>query len=241
MNYPTPFFAHLFDSLKSFLRFMLVVCLAALLTLTAYCAALYIKLPSVEPLISSISQPIDSPLQFEDIPQDLVHAILSAEDKNFFSHDGIDYPAILRAMNLLLESGQPLSGASTITMQLAKNSLQGRDRSLARKLSQFMLAMKIESRLSKEQILEHYLSLIYFGENAYGVKAAAQLYFEKKLSELTLAEAATLAGLPKAPSKYNPIISPAASLQRRDWVLERMLENHFIEHSQFEQALTTSL
>ena len=241
MNYSTRLHSYLFVVFKLLLKYSFVVSLSVLLVLAAYSTVLYAKLPSVEPLVSSSSEPVENPLQFDDIPLISVHAILAAEDKNFFSHDGIDYPAILRAMKLMAESGMPVSGASTITMQLAKNSLQGRDRSLARKLSQFMLATKIESRLSKEQILELYLSSIYFGENTYGIEAAAQLYFEKSLSELTLAEAATLAGLPKAPSKYNPIASPAASLQRRDWVLERMLENQFIEQSQFEQALMASL
>ncbi|MEM8497509.1 MAG: biosynthetic peptidoglycan transglycosylase [Pseudomonadota bacterium] len=241
MNYLAPFLPQLFDSLMQFLKIALIVSVVILLVLLAYCAALYVKLPSVQPLVFTNSEPRQNLLQFDDIPLVSVNAILAAEDKNFFSHNGIDYPAILRAMKLMGESGKPVSGASTITMQLAKHSLLGRDRSLARKLSQFMLAAKIESRLSKEQILQRYLSSIYFGENTYGIDAAAQFYFKKALAELTLAEAAMLAGLPKAPSKYNPTASPAASLERRNWVLERMLENQFIERLQFEKARATSV
>ncbi len=175
------------------------------------------------------------------IPDIVKHAFLSAEDQNFFTHRGVDPAAIIRAaVTNLMNYGQgrrPI-GASTITQQVAKNMLLGSSTevSLARKAREAILAMRVEETLSKERILELYLNEIYLGQQAYGVAAAAQAYFNKSLDELTLADAAFLAALPKAPNNYNPARFPDAAKARRDWVLDRMAEDHVISPEQAAAA-----
>jgi len=167
----------------------------------------------------------------EAIPDRLQQAFVSAEDQNFWHHPGVDPTAILRAVMVNLEqlgSGRRPIGASTITQQVAKNMLVGADRTLSRKLREAVLALRIEGAMPKSRILEIYLNEIYLGQQAYGVAAAAQGYFNKSLDELTLAEAAFLAALPKAPNNYNPVRFPEAARSRRDWVLGRMAEDGFI-------------
>jgi penicillin-binding protein 1A len=168
---------------------------------------------------------------FDAIPPVVRDAFVAAEDQNFWIHRGIDPLAILRAaitdLSHLHDNRRPV-GASTITQQLAKNMLLGNERTLSRKIREAILAMRIEQSLSKERILELYLNEIYLGQQAYGVAAAAETYFAKPLSQITLAEAATLAALPKAPTNYNPFLHPDAAKARRDWVLERMAETHAI-------------
>jgi penicillin-binding protein 1A len=168
---------------------------------------------------------------FEAIPPVVREAFVAAEDQNFWIHRGIDPLAILRAaltdLSHLHDNRRPV-GASTITQQLAKNMLLGNERTLSRKIREAILAMRIEQSLSKERILELYLNEIYLGQQAYGVAAAAETYFAKPLSQITLAEAAMLAALPKAPTNYNPFLHPEAAKARRDWVLERMVETHAI-------------
>ncbi len=165
------------------------------------------------------------------IPELVKHAFLAAEDQNFFNHGAIDPLAIARAgFTDLLQYGRgrrPL-GASTITQQVAKNMLLGNEMSLSRKIREALLAVRIEQTLSKDRILELYLNEIYLGLQSYGVAAAAESYFNKSLSELTPAEAAFLGGLPKAPNNYNPFRFPDAARSRRDYVLDRMLDNRFI-------------
>lgn len=168
---------------------------------------------------------------FEAIPPVVREAFVAAEDQNFWIHRGIDPLAILRAaltdLSHLHDNRRPV-GASTITQQLAKNMLLGNERTLSRKIREAILAMRIEQSLSKERILELYLNEIYLGQQAYGVAAAAETYFAKPLSQITLAEAAMLAALPKAPTNYNPFLHPEAAKARRDWVLERMVETRAI-------------
>lgn len=175
-------------------------------------------------------------ISYQDIPPDLVLAIIAAEDKNFLSHEGVDYTAIVRAVLTSVAAGKAVSGASTVTMQVAKNLLLTQERSLQRKLLELMLARQIESRFSKSEIMQMYLNGIYFGNQVYGIDAAAHLYFQKPVHELNLAQLATLAGLPKAPSRFNPIASPEAAEARRNWVLNRMRVNEFISESQYTQA-----
>ena len=167
----------------------------------------------------------------EAIPKRLIQAFLSAEDKNFYRHPGIDPLGILRAVltNLrhLADDRRPV-GASTITQQVAKNFLLSNEVSLQRKIKEAILAFRIEQAFSKDQILELYLNQIYLGVGSYGVAAAALNYFDKSLDELTIAEAAFLAGLPKAPSWYHPVRQPEAAKARRDWVIGRMLDVGFI-------------
>jgi penicillin-binding protein 1A len=175
----------------------------------------------------------------EAIPDRLQQAFVSAEDQNFWRHPGVDPTAILRAVLVNVEqmgSGRRPIGASTITQQVAKNMLVGADRTLTRKLREAILALRIEQAMPKARILEIYLNEIYLGQQAYGVAAAAQGYFNKSLDELTLAEAAFLAALPKAPNNYNPVRFPEAARARRDWVLGRMAEDGYITQEQLAAA-----
>ena len=167
----------------------------------------------------------------EAIPQRVQQAFISAEDQRFREHTGVDPLGILRAVMQAAEqygSGRRMSGASTITQQVAKNMLVGADRSFARKAREAILALRIEKALSKDRILELYLNEIFLGQQAYGVAAAAQVYFNKSLDELNLAETAYLAVLPKAPNNYHPIRRAEAARARRDWVIERMLDDRAI-------------
>jgi len=162
------------------------------------------------------------------VPKRVINAFLSAEDKNFYTHRGVDPISMIRAV--LTDVGRWHSkrrpvGASTITQQVAKNMLLTNELSVSRKVKEILLAMRIEEALSKDRILELYLNEIYLGSSAYGVAAAAQTYFSKQLDELTVSEAAYLAGLPKAPNNYNPVRAPQAAKGRRDWVLDRMAED----------------
>ncbi|WP_270939160.1 transglycosylase domain-containing protein, partial [Falsiroseomonas oryzae] len=175
----------------------------------------------------------------EAIPRRVQQAFVSAEDQNFWSHPGVDPIAIARAVMVNVEqigSGRRPFGASTITQQVAKNMLVGNDRTLARKVREAILALRIEQAMPKARILEIYLNEIFLGQQAYGVAAAAQGYFNKSLDELTLAEAAFLAALPKAPNNYNPVRFPEAAKIRRDWVLGRMAEDGHITAEEAERA-----
>src|SRR5580700_7454785 len=162
------------------------------------------------------------------IPKRVIAAFLAAEDKNFYSHHGVDPISMLRAAVTDIgrwHSARRPIGASTITQQVAKNMLLSNELSMARKIKEILLATRIDSALSKDRVLELYLNEIYLGSGAYGVAAAAQTYFGKSLDQLTLGEAAFLAGLPKAPNNYNPTRFPLAAKGRRDWVLDRIAED----------------
>jgi penicillin-binding protein 1A len=171
-----------------------------------------------------------------EVPDALKNAIISAEDERFYEHAGIDYIGVLRAAYMNLISGGRRQGASTITMQVARNFFLSSEKTLTRKLYEALLAFKIEHSLSKEQILELYVNQIYLGQRAYGFGAASQIYFGKALDKLSLAETAMLAGLPKAPSLYNPIANPQRAKQRQHYVLRRMAELGHITAAQYEEA-----
>ncbi len=175
-------------------------------------------------------------LSFEEYPRLLVDAYLSAEDKTFFSHHGVDYPGIVSAIIDNVFSGKRARGASTITQQVAKNLLVGSEHSYSRKMREAILAYRIEDTLSKEQILELYLNQIALGRNAFGVEAAAHAYFDKELPDLSLAQMAYLAILPKGPSNYDPGRHADRALERRNYVLREMLNNGFITQPQFAEA-----
>ena len=177
----------------------------------------------------------------DQIPKDLVDAVIATEDVRFFEHRGLDYVGIGRAMIANLLSGKIRQGASTITQQLARSLFLTPKRDIERKLREALLAIKMERMLSKEQILEMYLNQIYFGHGAYGVQAAAQTYFNKDVGQLTLAEAAFLAGLPKGPSDYSPYLRPQAAKRRQAAVLHRMTEEGFLTGKEAEQALNEQL
>ncbi|MGQ0590238.1 MAG: transglycosylase domain-containing protein, partial [Sphingosinicella sp.] len=183
-------------------------------------------------------------LAYEEFPPQLINAFLAAEDRTFFSHGGIDYPGLLGAVwDYLSKSGtgERAVGGSTITQQVAKIFFTGNEYSVTRKIREGFLARRIEATLSKEQILELYLNQIFLGRNAYGVQAAARAYFNKDVADLTLAEAAYLAVLPKAPSNYDPIRHPQRALERRNWVLNEMARNNFITAAQRDAALRQPL
>jgi penicillin-binding protein 1A len=173
-----------------------------------------------------------------EVPAQLKNAILAAEDERFYQHAGVDYLGVLRAAYANLVAGGRRQGASTITMQVARNFFLSSEKTLTRKLYEALLAFEIERKLSKNQILELYVNQIYLGQRAYGFAAAAQVYFGKALGRLSLAEMAMLAGLPKAPSLYNPVANPQRAQDRQHYVLRRMKELGHITAAQYEQALT---
>ena len=176
------------------------------------------------------------PVTFEEIPDDLKNAFIAAEDNRFYQHNGVDYFGLLRAFKSFLATGKVTQGGSTITMQVARNFYLTREKKIIRKLREILLAYKMERNLSKERIFELYMNKIYLGHRAYGVAAAAQVYYGKRLSELTLAQMAMIAGLPKAPSRYNPVANEKRALQRRAYVLRRMSENNFISRESYVTA-----
>ncbi len=176
-------------------------------------------------------------LRYDQIPPMMIRAVLAAEDDRFFEHSGVDIKGILRAAITLIRTGEKSQGGSTITMQVARNFFLTREKTYLRKLNEILLALKIEKELSKQEILELYLNKIYFGNRAYGVGAAAEAYYGKPLDELSVAQMAMIAGLPKAPSIYNPIVNPKRALQRRNYALERMHELGVIDTETFQQAI----
>ncbi len=171
-----------------------------------------------------------------DVPDLMKKAILAAEDDRFYEHGGVDYAGVVRAAFSNFVSGGVKQGASTITMQVARNFFLTKEKTLTRKFNEALLSIKIEHNLSKDEILQLYINQIYLGQRAYGFAAAAQVYFGKKFDQLNIAEMAMLAGLPKAPSAYNPVVNPHRAKLRQMYVLRRMLELHFITPSQFETA-----
>ena len=187
-------------------------------------------------LIGEFGEERRTPVKIDAVPQKLRQAILAAEDDRFYQHGGIDYPGVLRAAWVNLAGGGEVQGASTITMQVARNFFLGRERTFKRKFYEALLTLKIESTLSKDQILELYVNQIYLGERAYGFAAAAEVYFGKPLDKLSLAEMAVLAALPKAPSRDNPMVNPDRATERRGYVLRRMHDLKYITEEQYQAA-----
>lgn len=188
-------------------------------------------------LIAEFGEMRRTPIRFAEIPPDFTHALLSAEDDNFANHYGVDVKSLMRAAAQLLKTGHIQTGGSTITMQVAKNYFLTNERSFSRKINEILLALQIERSLTKDEILELYVNKIYLGNRAYGVEAAAQVYYGKSIKDLSLAQMAMIAGLPKAPSRYNPLANAARSLERRNWILERMLKLGFIDQPRYEAAV----
>lgn len=242
-----------------FLKFLIWSCFAVFcaLLLSISGAFLYLSpnLPSVDSLrsiqlqiplrvysaddklIAEFGEMRRSPVRFDDTPQAFIHALLAAEDDNFANHYGVDITGLMRAATQLLKSGQIQTGGSTITMQVAKNYFLTSERSFSRKINEILLALQIERELSKNEILELYVNKIYLGNRAYGIEAAAQVYYGKPISELSAAQLAMIAGLPKAPSAFNPLVNPARSKERRDWILGRMYRLGSLDESSYRQAL----
>ncbi|MBU9679243.1 penicillin-binding protein 1A [Burkholderia multivorans] len=180
-------------------------------------------------------------VHFKDVPDSLKKAILAIEDARFYDHGGVDLTGILRAGVVALTNGHATQGASTITMQVARNFFLSSEKTYTRKIYEMLLAYRIERALTKDQILEVYMNQIYLGQRAYGFASAARVYFGKDLKDITLAEAAMLAGLPKAPSAYNPVVNPKRAKVRQEYILQRMLELNFITREQYDEAVAQPL
>lgn len=188
-------------------------------------------------LIAQFGEKKRTPISINKIPQQLINAFLAAEDDRYYSHPGVDYKSLVRAAVQLWLTGKKKQGASTITMQVIRNFLLTREKTYNRKIKEIILALQIERSFTKNQILELYFNVIYMGHSSYGVVAAAETYYGKTLSELTLAEQAMIAGLPKAPSDYNPVTNPERAKQRRDYILRRMAELGYASQEAVDQAL----
>ncbi|MEL7399559.1 MAG: transglycosylase domain-containing protein, partial [Pseudomonadota bacterium] len=188
-------------------------------------------------LIGEFGEKRRQPITFEETPTDFVNALLAAEDDGFYRHSGVDITGLLRAASQLVSSGGIQSGGSTITMQVARNFFLTRKQTFTRKFNEILLALQIENELSKQEILELYVNKIYLGNRAYGIEAASQVYYGKSINELELPQLAMIAGLPKAPSAFNPIINPERAIIRRNWILGRMLSLDMISVEQHNEAI----
>ena len=175
-------------------------------------------------------------LKFEEIPDTFVKAFLAAEDSDYFNHTGVDILSLVRAAYQFLREGEIVSGGGTITMQVARNYVLTKERTFERKLKEIFTALKIDFSFTKEEIFELYVNQIFLGNRAYGIKAAAEIYYGKSLEDLNLAQYAMIAALPKAPSRINPLINPRRAINRRNYVLRRMLALEFIDQTQFDVA-----
>jgi penicillin-binding protein 1A len=192
-------------------------------------------------LIAQYGEKRRIPLTLQQMPPVMLKAFIATEDSRFYEHHGVDPVGIFRAASIALMSGHASQGASTITQQLARNFFLSPERTLMRKIKEAFLAIRIEQLLNKDEILELYLNKIYLGYRAYGVGAAAQVYFGKPVDQLSLSEMAMIAGLPKAPSTFNPLYSHSRALARRNVVLARMLDQHYITQQQYDEARSTPL
>ena len=188
-------------------------------------------------LLAEFGEKRRSPVIIEEVPPLLVKAFLAAEDDHFYDHSGVDFPGLARAVIELARTGKKRRGASTITMQVARNFFLSSEKTYMRKLTEILLAFRIEGSLSKDEILELYFNKIYLGNRAYGVETAAQIYYGHGIDELSLAQMAMIAALPKAPSRVNPINDPEAATERRDYILGRMLNLGYIDDEQHAVAV----
>jgi len=240
-------------------RFFLYLVLLGSVAMAVLAVVIYLRvepqLPSIEVLrVVQLQEPLRvysrdrrilaefgdkrrTPVNIEEVSPVLVNAFLAAEDDHFFEHSGIDVPGLMSAAVELVVTGKKRRGASTITMQVARNFFLSTEKTYWRKLTEILLAFKIEESLSKDEILELYLNKIYLGHHAYGVGAAAQVYYGKSVNDLTTAQSATIAALPKAPSRVNPINSPAETLARRNYILGRMLKLGYIDQAIYDEAI----
>ena len=214
------------------------------------------KLPSIEELkdvklqiplkvitkdglvIKEFGQKKRTPVNFNDTPKHLINALLAAEDDNFFKHSGIDYQGLIRSAVQIMREGRIVGGGSTITMQVARNFFLNRKQEFTRKFNEILLALRIENELSKEEILSLYINKMFLGKTAYGFGAAAQIYYGKDLNQLSLAQIAMLAGIPKAPSTRNPIANSKKAVERRNWILGRMRKLGSISDIEFNEAIS---
>lgn len=240
---------------RIFFKAFLSCCIAATFALFVIILFLNAKLPSVGSLrdaqlqlplkiytldgqlIGEYGTKRRTPINIDAVPKELKLAVLATEDSRFYDHNGVDLKGLVRAGVRLITTGRKSQGASTITMQVARNFFLTRKKTFARKLNEILLAIKIEKAFSKDEILELYLNKIYFGKSAYGVEAAARVYYGKSVDELDLSQMAMIAGLPQAPSAINPLNNAQAALKRRSHVLKRMRHYEFISEEIYQQAL----
>ncbi len=216
--------------------------LPSLESLTEYHPKIPLRVYSQEgALLGEFGEERRALVKINEVPDLMKKAILAAEDDRFYQHGGVDYVGVLRAAGSNFTSGGAKQGASTITMQVARNFFLSKEKTFTRKFNEVLLAFKIEHALSKDEILQLYINQIYLGQRAYGFAAAAQVYFGKPLNQLSVAEFAMLAGLPKAPSAYNPVVNPKRAKLRQLYVLRRMHELHFISDADFQLAQTQPL
>lgn len=194
-----------------------------------------------EVLIGEFGEERRTKIKIDEVPEDMKMAILAAEDDRFYSHGGVDYVGVLRAALANVTARGAKEGASTITMQVARNFFLSNEKTLTRKLSEVLLAFKIENNLTKDQILELYMNQIFLGQRAYGFAAAASAYYNKSLDKLSLADKAMLAGLPKAPSRYNPIVNPKRATERQHYILRRMRDLKYVTEEQYLAAVKQPL
>ncbi|MFZ2314224.1 MAG: penicillin-binding protein 1A [Gammaproteobacteria bacterium] len=192
-------------------------------------------------LIATFGEKRRIPLPYDQIPKQLIQAVLATEDQRYFQHGGVDLPGLGRAAVQLALTGRKVQGGSTITMQVARSFYLTRNKTFGRKIREILLAIKIDHKLSKEKILELYLNKVFLGNRAYGVEAAAEVYYGKHLNELTLDQFAMLAGLPKAPSTLNPLANPQAAEKRRNHVLWRMYDQNYIDEATYNKAIKEPL
>ncbi len=192
-------------------------------------------------LIAEFGEARRTPITLNQVPKDLINAILAAEDRRFYDHAGVDIRGLMRAGVRLMSNVSVTQGGSTITMQVARNYFLTRKKTFIRKFSEILLALKIEKEFTKDEILELYLNKIYFGKRAYGVAAAAEVYYGTTVEDLTLDQIAMIAGLPQAPSSLNPLHDKAAAYKRRKYVLEQMLSYDFITQAQYNSAINAPL
>ena len=216
--------------------------LPSLEVLTDYHPKVPLRIYSAEgTLLGEFGEERRALVKIADVPDAMKHAILAAEDDRFYQHGGVDYMGVFRAALSNFTAGGTKQGASTITMQVARNFFLSKEKTFTRKFNEMLLAFKIEHYLSKDEIFQLYINQIYLGQRSYGFAAASQIYFGKPLNQISISEAAMLAGLPKAPSSYNPVVNPKRAKLRQLYVLRRMHELHFIDDAQFKQAQTEPL
>lgn len=188
-------------------------------------------------LLAEFGEKRRSPVTISQVPDAMIKAFLAAEDDRFFEHSGVDFQGLLRAAVELVRTGKKRQGGSTITMQVARNFFLSSEKTYLRKLTEILLSYKIEGSLSKEEILELYLNKIYLGQRAYGVEAAAQVYYGMSIADLSVARMAMIAALPKAPSRVNPVSNPAAAVERRNYILGRMHQLGYLDSAAYEAAV----
>ncbi|WP_370979927.1 penicillin-binding protein 1A [Agaribacterium sp. ZY112] len=189
-------------------------------------------------LIGEFGEKRRTPVTLNEVPQPFIDALLAAEDADFYSHNGVSFRGLARAVTELLLTGERGSGGSTLTMQLTRNVFLSLDRNFIRKFNEILLSLKLERELSKDEILELYVNYMFLGKRAYGIQAAAEVYYGKSLSDLSLAQLAMIAGLFQGPSTQNPIVNPTRAVERRNWILRRMLELNKIDKDAYQLATT---